>query len=324
MVKQMPLKIVLSASRRTDIPAFYMDWFMRRIQQGSFEVINPYNRRLRIVPADPQAVHTIVFWSKDFGPFLSGGYGEFLQKKGYRLFFNFTINSENPELEPNVPALPDRLEQLAEISRRFDPRAINWRFDPLCFFTSGGGRIRNNLKDFETIARQAGRCGVSRCVTSFMDDYPKIQKRIAAKTGFSFFHPALDAQRQIVLGMKQKLAGRNIALFLCCEQRLLEGLPPDSGISKSACIPNRHLTEIFGGRLSFRKDGGQRMKAGCGCMLSADIGSYDRHPCFHNCLFCYANPKNDPDAFRRRKTQNAPGRFSQQRSGRQARKDHHQ
>ena len=79
-------KIVLSASRRTDIPAFYMPWFMARIKKGQFTVINPFNRREAIVPATPDHVHSIVFWSKDFGTFINKNYGQQLQKKGYNYF----------------------------------------------------------------------------------------------------------------------------------------------------------------------------------------------------------------------------------------------
>ena len=80
-------KIVLSASRRTDIPAFYMPWFMEQIKNGRFPVVNPFNRRESIVPATPDQVHSIVFWSKDFGNFLKNDFGQWLQKQGYHLFF---------------------------------------------------------------------------------------------------------------------------------------------------------------------------------------------------------------------------------------------
>ena len=127
-------KIVISASRRTDIPAFYMDWFMRQIERESFEVINPYNRHVSIHPATPDNIHTIVFWSKNFGPFIKGGFGEKLVKTGYNLFFNFTINSDSPLLEPNVPFLKERLDQLDFLTSKFGARSINWRFDPVCFY----------------------------------------------------------------------------------------------------------------------------------------------------------------------------------------------
>jgi len=90
--------------------------------------------------------------------------------------------------------------------------------------------------------------------------------------------------------MEQKLAERDIALYACCEKELLQALPLESTVSQSACIPNDFLVELFGGELSLKRDPGQRVKAGCGCKVSVDIGSYQFHPCYHNCLFCYANP----------------------------------
>ncbi|MBL7195302.1 MAG: DUF1848 family protein, partial [Desulfobacterales bacterium] len=112
-------KIVISASRRTDIPAFYMRWFMEQIQNKYFEVINPYNRHVSVTPARPDMVHTIVFWSKNFGPFIEGKFGEKLLKMGFNLFFNFTINSDSPILEPNVPPLKERLKQLEYLCGNF-------------------------------------------------------------------------------------------------------------------------------------------------------------------------------------------------------------
>jgi hypothetical protein len=85
-------KIVISASRRTDIPAFYMPWFMEQISKGVFEVVNPFNQHVSVVPAMADRVHTIVFWSKNFGPFIDHGYDQQLLELGYHLFFNFTIN----------------------------------------------------------------------------------------------------------------------------------------------------------------------------------------------------------------------------------------
>jgi len=130
--------MVLSASRRTDIPAFFMPWFMEGIARGEFEVTNPYNRRVTRVAATVPPVHTIVFWSKNFGPFLEGDYGGRLQALGYHLYFQFTINSENPVLEPNLPGLDQRLEQLQRLCDRFGLRSVNWRFDPICFYRSKG------------------------------------------------------------------------------------------------------------------------------------------------------------------------------------------
>lgn len=283
-------KIVLSASRRTDIPAFYMDWFMARITAGVFEVRNPYTGAIRQVITNRETVDTIVFWSKDFGPFIRGGYERALKQMGFHLFFNFTLNSESTLLEPNVPPLSFRLAQLSALTQTNPPEAVSWRFDPVCRYQIASGEQADNLKDFDTIAVHAAESGVTRCITSFMDFYPKIKKRTDKLSGIHFtaFSPA--EQQQLILHMHQALGKLNIRLQTCCEKALIQSLPSDCDITSGACIPNDLLAALFGCRLSMKKDTGQRVASGCGCKVSVDIGGYNRHPCFHNCLFCYANP----------------------------------
>ena len=287
----MPLsgKIVLSASRRTDIPAFYMEWFMDRIvKKGHFEIVNPYNRKTSIIDAGPENIHTIVFWSKNFGPFLKKEYGERLLKKGYHLYFQFTINSQEMTLEANAPPLSHRLKQMESMSKRFHPKTINWRFDPICFYKKNGV-LKNNLRDFPMIAENAAGCGVTRCVASFMDHYPKIVKR-AARVGVEFFDPDMAQKVDIARRMEALLSNKGIKLSLCCEKSVLKALPPESGIEKSSCVPNNFFIREFGGDISTSPDRGQRIKYGCGCKTSVEAGVYHLHPCPHNCLFCYANP----------------------------------
>jgi hypothetical protein len=359
-------KIVISASRRTDIPAFYMGWFMESIEEGGFKVQNPISGQVMSVQATPDKVHTIVFWSKNYGPFLKGGYGEDLVRRGFHLFFHFTINSEDPVLEPCIPSLEERLEQSRALSREFGSEVISWRFDPICFYkdkgkgkdkgkckgnheekdgdtkekdgdtkgidrdtrgidrdldtkgrygdtkgidrdgdTKGrygdidadsgddadsGGMVYDNLQDLGRIAEAMSRLGVRRCITSFMDDYSKIQKRIRRIPGFTFVYPEVQKQIEIVLGMEKALAAFSIDLYTCCEKDLLSSLPPHSRIRASSCIPNDLLQKLFGGHISLRSDRGQRYRQGCGCKVSRDIGSYRDQPCHHHCLYCYANP----------------------------------
>ncbi len=287
-------KIVISASRRTDIPAFYMPWFVEQLETGSFEVVNPFNQRVSVVPATPRKVHTIVFWSKNFGPFIHQDFGDHLLKQGYNLFFNFTINSVNTILEPNVPPLRARFDQLEYLSDHFGPRSITWRFDPICFYETGHGARRDNLSDFATIGEKAAAAGIERCITSFMDHYPKIRKRLSARPGLVLTDPVLTDKVNTLIEMETRLAALNIHLTTCCEKEVIAALPPDCSITPSSCIPNDLLMELYGGHISLRKDTGQRVKAGCGCKASIDIGSYRHQPCYHNCLFCYANPNSGP------------------------------
>lgn len=282
--------MIISASRRTDIPAFYMGWFMSQIEKGAFEVANPFTRRISIVPATTERVHTLVFWSKNFGPFLAGNYGEILSEKGYHLYFSFTLNSTDALLEPSLPPLEERLRQLKNLSERFGAGCIDWRFDPICFYRQMDGTVRDNLRDFSTISDAAARSGVNRCITSFMDSYRKIETRIKPLQGFSFIDPSPERKIDILLRLNQTAREKDIHVYLCCEKHLLAALPEAAGIRQSACIPNHRIKALYGGDISLARDKGQRVRAGCGCRVSVDIGSYPLHPCFHNCLFCYANP----------------------------------
>src|SRR6056297_1856284 len=227
-------KIVLSVSRRTDIPAFYMDWFMAGIKKGEFRVTNPFNGREKRVPAGPEQVHTIVFWSKNFGPFLSGGFGEKLTDAGFHLFFNFTVNTTDPLLEPNLPPLSKRLQQMAGLAKRFGPERIHWRFDPICFYRFADGRRRDNLGEFAHIADAAQAAGIGRCITSFMDWYRKIERRTAGIPGFSFETPPMDEKKRIIEHLEKQLAARSMALYTCCEKDLLAALESDSTVRSSA------------------------------------------------------------------------------------------
>jgi hypothetical protein len=290
----MPMsQIILSASRRTDIPAFYMPWFMSGIEAGRFEVINPYNQKISWVPGDVNQVHTIVFWSKNFGPFLENDYGKILAQRGYNLYFNFTINSENSVLEPFVPPLKNRLDQLTSLVNTFGAEAIQWRFDPICFFRSKSGNVQHNLDQFETIARHAARLGLHHCITSFVDLYRKVLRRVKKKDALELIAPPLRDKKSTLKKMAALLNNYQMQLQLCCEKELLTELTSYPFLGPSACIPSEHLIALYGPGISLAKDNHQRRSSGCTCGISKDIGSYHRHPCHHDCLFCYANPISD-------------------------------
>ncbi|MCD4742049.1 MAG: DUF1848 domain-containing protein [Desulfobacteraceae bacterium] len=297
-------KKIISASRRTDIPAFYIDWFMERIKQGFFNVTNPYNKVTKRIDAQPDKIHTIVFWSKNYNPFLESGACNELKTMGYNLFFHFSINSESSMLEPGVPPLKERLSQLERLCKKNDPKSIAWRFDPICYYKTDAGVVGNNLSDFEQIAEKASDLGITRCVTSFADNYRKIKKRVQFLQKKGINVPLLmDIDKakkiKIIMRMAKVLRKKGIELDLCCEKELFSGgcldIMGTSNINEGACIPGKLFAELFGGDPVIKRDYGQRTSLGCKCTQSVDIGSYERHPCFHNCLFCYANPAIDND-----------------------------
>ncbi|MFH2060595.1 MAG: DUF1848 family protein [Pseudomonadota bacterium] len=292
-------ELVLSASRRTDIPAFYLDWFMDHIKQESFNVTNPYTRKTKKIKVKPAHFHSIVFWSKNYDEFIQTRAGEKLLEQGFHLYFNFTINSESLILEPNIPPLKNRLNQLKQLSEKFGPQTISWRFDPICFFhTNENTLTRNNLSDFSKIADCSASLGIQKCVTSFLDPYKKIDRRLEClkqqkKINLVFTQPTMDNKKQVIQKMTNELTSKGISLLLCCERDVFTHLEDLCGVQENACIDGKGLKSIFKGNPEVRRDYGQRPKKGCQCTKSIDIGSYDRHPCFHNCLFCYANPDID-------------------------------
>jgi len=289
-------QIVLSASRRTDIPAFYMDWFMSGLEKGSFSIHHPYHRKKFIVPANREKIHSIVFWSKNYDQFIEKGYAPSIQAMGYHLYFQFTINTPSKILEPGVPPLSSRLRQIAELGNIVDPKAINWRFDPICRYQiydkNGNLRLFDNLHDLDIIAQAVSKVGIQRCVTSFMNSYKKIHQRLKNLPHFHFIDYTLSEKIKILLQMEQQLKSYGIRLFVCCEKALLEALPEGSQIQANSCIPSEFLMNHYGGKVSLRKDYGQRVKQGCQCGVSRDIGDYICQPCLHQCLYCYGYHKN--------------------------------
>lgn len=268
-----------------------MDWFMEGIRAGGFQVENPYNGRVSRVPADPGRVAAIVFWSKNYHAFLEGGYAAELLERGYRLFFHFTVNSPHKVLEPGLPDLDERLHQVRKLTELVPPEAVNWRFDPVCWFRNGRGEVQNNLADFVTIAECMARAGVSTCTTSFLDIYPKVRRRAQLEARLEFMGVEQEKRIRVLGRMNQVLKSLGIRLQVCCEKELWEALGLQEGIRPGACVSHERLEAIYGPlALSHRRDRGQRSAAGCGCHESRDVGSYRRQPCGHGCLYCYGNP----------------------------------
>ena len=277
------MQTVISASRRTDIPAFYADWFISRLDAGHFRLVNPFNGRARKVPVGESSVHSIVFWSKNYGPLLE----RLSRLKDRRLFFQFTLNSENALLEPGVPPLAGRKEQMKLLVGIFGARAVRWRFDPVVCYESDGRR-HDNLSEFESLLDFAAGLGLEACTISFMDPYRKIEARQRLIPGFRFLYPEHPEMAETASSMAAQAAGRGITLFTCCEKELAR-----AGIDNlrgAGCIDHHILMELYGGSLSAAPDRGQRRSSGCLCHLSIDVGNYREQPCRCGCLYCYANP----------------------------------
>ncbi len=277
------MKTVISASRRTDIPAFYLSWFKDAIRAGFVEVANPlYPAQIRTIDLTPHSVGWIVFWSRNYAPFLKEP--DFFD--AYHLFFHFTILPQS-KLEPVAIPWRTALRQMEILALRFGPERIIWRYDPLVFWNENGTMHSNHSPEkFKELCRTVGSFGVERCYTSFAFPYSKFTRRFKqAFPADSLINPEFPLQQTTLSQMAETAAAYGLQLYSCSNDTLLK-IP---GVKKGRCIDGNLLrqlepdTKISTARTPTRTD--------CGCTKSIDIGNYRAQPCAFGCIYCYANPK---------------------------------
>lgn len=265
---------MVSASRRTDIPAFYLGWLIESLRRGEAWVANPFSGKPYRVDLRPRAVHSLVLWSKDFGPFLRCREAFSL----YRLYFHFTVTGLPRRLEPRAPAMEEAVAQAGELVRIYGPEVVVWRFDPLLFFAG----VEERVEAFGRLARMMRRVGVRRATIGFFRPYPKALRRME---GLNFRLPSEEEKREVARRLLGLAREEGISLALCSAPRLREEV---EGFSPEACIDGRVLSRVFGEPCSTARHAGQQ--EGCTCTLSRDVGGYEKMPCAHGCLYCYAHP----------------------------------
>lgn len=271
------MKRIISASRRTDIPAFYGDWFMARLAQGFAGVVNPFGGQKYIIPLKPNDVVCFVFWSKNFAPFLENL--KTIERMSYRFYFNYTVTGIPSIFESNVNK-PEALNALKTLSRMYSPRHINWRYDPIII--SSISDYRFYVDDFRKIASQLAGF-VQRCYFSYVVEYGKVKRNFAKfeKTHSLQIAPA-DQNLKIELAneLADIAAEYGIEMFSCCGDYLV-----NSRIKKAHCIDAAVIEELFyPAGLQYNQ---KPTRDQCGCTESTDIGAYDTCP--GGCIYCYAN-----------------------------------
>ena len=283
--------MIISASRRTDIPAFYADWLMGRIRAGFCRVANPVNPRIvSEVSLRAADVDAIAFWSKNPAPLLP--HLPELADRGLRFFFLFTVNDYPPALEPFVPPIERRLAVFGELAQRVGAERVIWRYDPIIL--SDRMDAARHAASFARIA--AALDGATRrVVVSAIDYYRKTERRLAAverSTGETFCRtPESDSRLAPLLAqMRTAAAAHGMEIRSCAESDAFA----QAGIAPGACIDAGYLRETFGLALSPRKDPGQRPL--CRCAASRDIGAPDT--CLHGCAYCYSTRSHE-EAVRR-------------------------
>lgn len=266
-------KVILSVSRRTDIPNYYSEWFLNRIKQGYVYVRSPMNaHQISKIILSPEVVDCIVFWTKNPQPLLS----RLDELAAYPFYFQFTLTGFGKDIERRVPHKKKCMIPIfQELSRKIGKERVIWRYDPIIFTKNYTPEY--HLKAFEQIAGEL-RGYTSKCVISFVDVYTKNQKNINALN--SFFLPENE-----LTAFSKKLAfianANDIKVATCAESVDLSSC----GIEHNCCIDKELIEKIIGYKLRAEKDKNQRKE--CGCIESIDVGTYNT--CKNGCQYCYAN-----------------------------------
>ncbi|UII57069.1 DUF1848 domain-containing protein [Cytobacillus spongiae] len=267
---------IISASRKTDIPTFYMNWFMERIREEKAYVHNPYQKEAVEVSLKLEDVAAIVFWSKNYKPALKRLIE--LKDMGYRMYFHYTITGQRKSSEKYVSPLQTNIETFKWISEHFSREQINWRFDPI-FFTT---KMQENyyLEIFQYMCEEL-KGFTNSCYTSFVTFYSKVQRNIKRELeGDVPIEISVERQKQLLMKMEIIARKCDIQLYSCCQDHLAE----IQGIEKGSCINVPYLSKLFDIDFDSRK---AATREECGCYKSFDIGFYNTCP--HGCVYCYAN-----------------------------------
>jgi len=264
--------LIISASRRTDIPAFYSEWLFNRIKAGYALVKNPLNlKHVFKVGLEPDDVDAVVFWTKNPGPMLP----HLNKLEGYNYCFLFTITPYDSEFERGVPDKKIIIDTFKKLSDIIGPEKVIWRYDPVIFTQRFSSRYHADA--FSMLASEL-QGYTEKCIFSYMTFYDKCLKNMRE---IEYSAPENDEKNNLALIMAQSALDHNIKLQSCAD--LNEYI--HENIAKGGCVDSDLISKISGKKICAASDKNQR--PGCLCSASRDIGIYNS--CVHGCVYCYAN-----------------------------------
>ena len=279
--------MILSVSRRTDIPNYYADWFYNRIKEGFLYVKNPMNpHQVSKIELSPDLVDCIVFWTKNPEPMMA----RLHELDDYAYYFQFTLTGYGRDIEPNVPHKKNKMIPVFQrLADTIGNSRVVWRYDPILF--NDVYTAEYHLKAFAQIA-EALAGYTKKCIISFVDTYAKnkaVMKALKVREPWSEDSNKDSIYFQnlkIVASELSGIAHRNgMEIATCAEKIDLS----DCGIVHSSCIDKALVEEIVGYAIDVDKDKNQR--AECGCVESVEVGTY--HTCLNGCKYCYANDSHE-------------------------------
>ena len=268
--------MIVSASYRTDIPAFYAEWFVRRLDEGFALVRNPYSAQMYRVDLRPQRVTGFVFWTRNFGPLLERL--DRLRALGRPFVVQFTITDYPRQIEPAVIPAEKAVAQMHRLAREVHPLCPVWRYDPVLFTSLTPTEFHE--RNFARLAA-ALEGATDEVVISFAQIYAKSRRNLdaaARRHGFTWTDAPDDAKRELAARLALLARRHGMRLTVCSQP---EYLAP--GAEEARCVDVRRLARISGEPLEAPLKGN---RPGCACHESRDIGEYDTCP--HGCLYCYA------------------------------------
>lgn len=268
--------MIISASYRTDIPAFYSQWLMNRIRAGYCKVVNPYGGQIHRISLLVEDVDGFVFWTKNLGPLLP--HLPELCHRGYPFVVQYTVTGYPHDLERSVVAAQRAVEQIRRVAEDYGPRTVVWRYDPILFTSLTPADFHR--RNFERLAR-ALEGAVDEVVISFTQIYRKTQRNLeqaAQRAGFIWEDPPDEVKRSLGAELVAMAQSAGMALSVCSQnQYLVPGAQPAS------CVDAVRLSGAAGRHIRARRQGN---RPDCACCESRDIGHYDTCP--HGCVYCYA------------------------------------
>lgn len=267
--------MIISASRRTDIPAFYSKWFMNRIREGYLLNKNPFNpNQIKRIPLNAYQVDAIIFWTRNAKPLIK--YLDELDEKEFNYYFQYTITGYPRELEKHTPNPYKAIETFNELSDKIGKDKVIWRYDPIIF--TKYTQFDEHIRLFDKISKSLEN-KTSKVVISFADPYRKITKKL----DLIEYKDILEEKNklyELVKIMSDIAKSRNMIIETCSEEIDLSYC----NINHGKCIDNNLIESLFNINLNAKKDKNQRKE--CGCVQSVDIGVYNT--CSHGCTYCYA------------------------------------
>ncbi|MGQ0720176.1 MAG: DUF1848 domain-containing protein [Candidatus Eiseniibacteriota bacterium] len=268
---------IISASRRTDVPAFHTRWFLNRLRAGWCHWIHPYTGVVRRVSLVPEDVEAIVFWTRWPVPLLR--HIAAISADGYTLAFQFTITGYGPPIESHNPPEERAVAAFEKLSRAVGAEAVLWRYDPVVL--SPEMTPDWHVESFARVARRLSGL-TRRCTFSFVDFYGKTQRnlrKVEEASGTSFGRPDTGEKQDLARRLGAIAGEHGMAMLSCCDDALVGG-----PVGKSRCVDPDLVAALRGGvRLTVPP---RPTRPDCGCVRSVDIGCYDS--CAFGCAYCYA------------------------------------